>query len=68
VTAKVFAQAANGVLLPIIAVFLLFVMNRSDLLGDFKNSTLGNVLGVIIVLFAAFLGVRTILFAFGVIG
>jgi manganese transport protein len=49
-------------------VFLLFVMNRSDLLGDFKNSTLGNVLGVIIVLFAAFLGVRTILFAFGVIG
>jgi manganese transport protein len=68
VTAIVFAQAANGVLLPIIAVFLLFVMNRSDLLGDFKNSTLGNVLGVIIVLFAAFLGVRTILFAFGVIG
>jgi manganese transport protein len=68
VTAIVFAQAANGVLLPIIAVFLLFVMNRSDLLGDRKNSTLGNVLGVIIVLFAAFLGVRTTLFAFGVIG
>jgi hypothetical protein len=43
-------------------------MNRSDLLGEFKNSTVGNVLGVIIVLFATFLGVRTILFAFGVIG
>jgi Mn2+/Fe2+ NRAMP family transporter len=68
VAAIVFAQAANGVLLPIIAVFLLFVMNRSDLLGEFKNGTVGNILGVIIVLFAAFLGVRTILLAFGIIG
>jgi manganese transport protein len=71
VAAIVFAQAANGVLLPIIAVFLLFVMNRSDLLGEFKNGTVGNVLGVIIVVFAAALGVRTIYFALltaGVIG
>jgi Mn2+/Fe2+ NRAMP family transporter len=68
VAAIVFAQAANGVLLPIIAVFLLFVMNRSDLLGEFKNGIVGNILGVIIVLFAAFLGVRTILLAFGIIG
>jgi NRAMP (natural resistance-associated macrophage protein)-like metal ion transporter len=68
VAAIVFAQAANGVLLPIIAVFLLFVMNRSDLLGEYKNGIVGNILGVIIVLFAAFLGVRTILLAFGIIG
>ncbi|HEU4492774.1 MAG TPA: Nramp family divalent metal transporter [Rubrobacteraceae bacterium] len=68
VAAIVFAQAANGVLLPVIAVFLLFVMNRSDLLGEFKNGTVGNILGVIIVLFAAFLGVRTILLAFGIVG
>jgi len=68
VAAIVFAQAANGVLLPIVAVFLLFVMNRSDLLGEFRNGTVGNVIGVIIVLFAAFLGVRTILLALGVLG
>jgi manganese transport protein len=71
VAAIVFAQAANGVLLPIIAVFLLFVMNRSDLLGEYKNGIVGNILGVIIVLFAAFLGIRTIYFALvtaGVIG
>ena len=67
VAAVIFAPA-NGVLLPIIAVFLLFVMNRSDLLGEFKNGTVGNILGGIIVLFAAFLGVRTILLAFGIIG
>ena len=71
VAAIVFAQAANGILLPIIAVFLLFVMNRSDLLGEFRNGTLANILGGIIVLFAAVLGVRTIYFALltaGVVG
>ena len=68
VTAIVFAQAANGVLLPIVAVFLLFVMNRGDLLGEYRNGTVANILGGIVVLFAAFLGVRTILFAFGIIG
>ena len=71
VAAIVFAQAANGVLLPIIAIFLLFVMNRADLLGEFKNGTVANILGVIIVLFAIGLGIRTIYFALltaGVIG
>jgi manganese transport protein len=68
VAAIVFAQAANGVLLPFVAVFLLFVMNRSDLLGEYRNGTVANILGGIVVLFAAFLGVRTILFAFGIIG
>ena len=71
VAAIVFAQAANGVLLPIIAVFLLFVMNRADLLGEFKNGTVANILGAIIVLFAAALGIRTIYFALltaGVVG
>jgi Mn2+/Fe2+ NRAMP family transporter len=71
VAAIVFAQAANGVLLPIIAVFLLFVMNRSDLLGEYRNGTVANILGGIIVLFAALLGVRTIYLALltaGVVG
>jgi manganese transport protein len=71
VAAIVFAQAANGVLLPIVAVFLLFVMNRADLLGEFKNGTVANILGAIIVLFAAALGIRTIYFALltaGVVG
>src|SRR5918998_4427258 len=71
VAAIVFAQAANGILLPIIAVFLLFVMNRRDLLGEYKNGIVGNILGGIIVLFAAVLGVRTIYLALltaGVVG
>ncbi len=56
----VFAQAANGLLLPLVAVFLLIVMNRSDLLGDYRNGIVGNVLGAIVVLVALFLGGRTI--------
>lgn len=56
----VFAQAANGLLLPLVAVFLLIVMNRSDLLGNYRNGILGNVLGAIVVLVALFLGGRTI--------
>jgi manganese transport protein len=56
----VFAQAANGLLLPLVAVFLLIVMNRSDLLGNYRNGIAGNVLGSIVVLVALFLGGRTI--------
>ena len=56
VQAIVFAQATNGILLPIVAVFLLIVMNRSDLLGRYANTSPANVLGVIVVLVAAGLG------------
>lgn len=56
----IFAQAANGLLLPLVAVTLLIVMNRSDLLGRYQNGITGNILGAIVVLVALFLGGRTI--------
>lgn len=68
VQAILVAQAANGVLLPLVAVFLLIIMNRSDLLGRYQNGILGNVLGGIVVLVATFLGVYTLLSVFGVVG
>jgi NRAMP (natural resistance-associated macrophage protein)-like metal ion transporter len=67
VAAIVFAQAANGVLLPIVAVFLLIVMNRSDLLGEHKNGVVANILGAVVVLVVAGFGVFQILRALGVI-
>ncbi len=67
VAAIVFAQAANGVLLPVIAVFLLIVMNRSDLLGEFKNGVVANILGAVVVLIVAGFGIFQILRALGVI-
>jgi manganese transport protein len=56
VAAIVFAQAANGILLPFVAVFLLVVMNRRDLLGQHTNGTISNLLGGGIVLVALGLG------------
>jgi manganese transport protein len=61
VQAIVFAQATNGVLLPIVAAFLLVVMNRSDLLGTHANTTVANVLGGIVVLVAAGLGAASLI-------
>lgn len=62
-----FAQIANGLLLPIIAGFLLWVMNKSSILGKYKNTIIQNVIGYIIVGVAVFLGAKSILMVFGVI-
>lgn len=68
VEAIVFAQAANGLILPIIAVFLLLVMNRRDLLGDHVNGPVGNVAGGVVVLVATGLGAFNLASAFGFVG
>lgn len=68
VAAIIFAQAANGVLLPVVAIFLLVIMNRSDLLREHRNGVVANVLGGLVVLFAAGLGIYRILQVLGVTG
>ncbi|WJG10142.1 Nramp family divalent metal transporter [Aliiglaciecola sp. LCG003] len=54
--AILFAQATNGLLLPIIALFLIYTMNNKTLLGEHKNGVLANLLGGVIVLFVSALG------------
>jgi NRAMP (natural resistance-associated macrophage protein)-like metal ion transporter len=61
------AQLANGLLLPIIASFLLYAMNHKKLLGKHSNTVLSNVLGGIVVILTALLGLRMILRAVGTI-
>ncbi|WP_222920105.1 Nramp family divalent metal transporter [Natrinema sp. SYSU A 869] len=56
----VFAQVANGLLLPILAVFLIYAMNNRDLLGEYTNSTLQNVLGGIVTLVVIGIGLQTL--------
>jgi Mn2+/Fe2+ NRAMP family transporter len=63
IPAIVFAQAANGLLLPLIALFLLIVMNDRVLLGRATNGWLANTLGVLVVGLSAVLGVRAVLTA-----
>ena len=56
-----FAQIANGLLLPIIAGILLWMVNQKSILKDHVNAKLQNVIGFVIVLFALFLGLKGIL-------
>jgi Mn2+/Fe2+ NRAMP family transporter len=37
-----FSQVANGVLLPFVLIFMLKLVNRTELMGIYKNSALGN--------------------------
>ncbi len=45
-TMILFAQATNGMLLPIAATFLVWIMNRKSLLGEHKNSPLQNAIAI----------------------
>ncbi len=65
--AILFAQAANGFLLPICALFLLVVMNREKILGAYRNSTLSNGLGAAVVLVTVGLGALKVLNVFGLV-
>jgi len=67
VEAILFAQVANGILLPVIAVYLLVVMNSRKIMGDNVNTLLSNILGGIVVLTATGLGIRSILHVIGIL-
>ena len=60
------AQSANGLLLPILAAFLLWVASRPASLGRFANSALANLAGGAVVLVCTLLGLRLILRAAGI--
>ena len=62
-----FAQVANGLLLPIIAGFLIWVMNRSSILGKYRNSLFQNVISIVILGITIFLGLKSILSVFQLI-
>jgi len=61
------AQFANGLLLPVVAAFLLYAMNNRRLLGEHTNGTVANTLGGLVFLVALGLGVRLVLGAINVV-
>ena len=65
ITIIVSAQFANGLLLPIIAAFLLYTMNDRSLLGAHVNGRTANVLGGLVFLISLGLGFRLIIGALG---
>ena len=65
ITIIVAAQFANGLLLPVIALFLLHAMNQKTLLRHYTNSWLTNIAGLAVVLVTTGLGLRMMLKALG---
>ncbi|MFG0264616.1 MAG: Nramp family divalent metal transporter [Rhodopirellula sp. JB055] len=59
-----FAQVANGLLLPLLAIFLLVVMNNAALLGKHRNHWIANTLGVLTVVVVSVLGLRSLVSVF----
>ena len=54
------AQAANAVILPIIALFLIYVLNHKDL-GEYRNKPWNNILGIMILCVTLAISYRSIL-------
>jgi NRAMP (natural resistance-associated macrophage protein)-like metal ion transporter len=54
-----FAQVTNGILLPVIASFLLYIMNKKAVLGKYTNSLFQNALGITVILVTLFISFRS---------
>jgi manganese transport protein len=65
VPAILFAQVANGILLPAIAIFLLLAVNDRRWMGERVNGVAMNVAGVVVVVVALVLGLRALWGALG---
>lgn len=55
-----FAQVANGIVLPVIAIFLFWIVNQKSILGNYRNSAFQNIIGILVIGLAIFLGVKSI--------
>ncbi len=62
-----FAQVTNGIVLPLIAGYLIWLANKKSLLGKYTNTTTQNVLSIVIWLIVLGLGLRSILKVFGIL-
>ena len=57
----IFAQVANGFILPVASIFLLFVLNNRQKMGKLVNNIKQNILGSLIILIVSFLGLWNII-------
>jgi len=61
-----FAQVANGILLPIVTIFLLWMMNTKKL-GEYKNTHLQNALGLLVLIVTLLLSSKSLMSAFNLL-
>jgi len=57
----IFAQVANGFVLPVASIFLLFVLNNRQKMGKLVNNIKQNILGSLIILIVSILGLWNII-------
>ncbi len=62
-----FAQVTNGIVLPLIAGYLIWLANKKELLGVYRNTKIQNVVSIVIWLIVLGLGLRSIFKVFGII-
>lgn len=55
-----FAQAANAFLLPVTAILLMIVCNDKKFMGKYANSSINNILGVLLLVITLFIAFRNI--------
>lgn len=67
IKAIMFAQVANGILLPVIAVYLLVIMNSKKVLADYTNNLFQNIIGGAVVCVMIGLGIKSILHVIGIL-
>jgi Mn2+/Fe2+ NRAMP family transporter len=60
-TIIVFAQVANGLILPVASIFLLIVLNNRKKMEDFVNTLVQNIVGGAVILIVSLLGIWNIL-------
>ena len=60
-----FAQVANGILLPAIAAFLIYILNSKDIMGKYINTKLQNIVSIFVLLITVALATRSLINVFG---
>lgn len=61
-----FAQIANGILLPVMAVLLVWITHSNRIMGIHKNTWVRNLIGLFIIVLSLVLGIKSILKVMGI--
>ncbi|MEM1336138.1 MAG: Nramp family divalent metal transporter [Bacteroidota bacterium] len=61
-----FAQIANGILLPVMAILLVWITQNNRIMGLYKNSWGRNLIGLFIILLSLVLGIKSVLKVLGI--
>ena len=55
------AQYINGLFLPLISIFLLWAINQKKIMGNYINSTIYNLLGIVIIMVSILIGLKSLI-------